>query len=85
MHNILCDEVYTGTMVWGESAKDKAEPVRVEKALPAIISKSQFRQVNKQMRSRAPRTAHPRNLVETTDLDIDDFKPRIREGATAAP
>ena len=53
--------------------------MRVEKALPAIISKSQFRQVNKQMRSRAPRTAHPRNLVETTDLDIDDFKPRIRD------
>ena len=53
--------------------------MRVEKALPAIISKSQFRQVNKQMRSRAPRTAHPSNLVETTDLDIDDFKPRIRD------
>ena len=47
-------------MTWGESAKEKAEPVRVEKAFPPIISKSQFRRVNKQMRSRAPKKAHPR-------------------------
>ena len=40
IRNILCNEVYTGTMTWGESARDKAEPVRVEKAFPPIISKS---------------------------------------------
>ena len=65
IHNILCNEVYTGTMTWGESAKEKAEPVRVEKAFPAIISKSQFRSVNKQMRSRAPKKAHPRRVGST--------------------
>ena len=65
IHNILCNEVYTGTMTWGESAKEKAEPVRVEKAFTAIISKSQFRRVNKQLRSRAPKKAHPRRVGST--------------------
>ena len=65
IHNILCNEVYTGTMTWGESAREKAEPVRVEKAFPPIISKTQFRSVNKQMRSRAPKKAHPRRVGST--------------------
>ena len=65
IHNILCNEVYTGTMTWGESTREKAEPVRVEKAFPAIISKNQFRRVNKQMRSRAPKKAHPRRVGST--------------------
>ena len=54
IHIILKNETYTGTLVWGANAKDKAEPVRVEKAFPAIVSKTQFRKVNRQMRSRAP-------------------------------
>ena len=36
--------------------------MRVEKAFPAIVSKTQFRKVNRQMRSRAPRKAHPRRV-----------------------
>ena len=36
--------------------------MRVEKAFPAIISKAQFRQVNKLMRSRAPKRSHPRRV-----------------------
>ena len=39
--------------------------MRVEKAFPPIISKSQFRRVNKQMRSRAPKKAHPRRVGST--------------------
>ena len=62
IHIILKNETYTGTLVWGANAKDKADPVRVEKAFPAIISKTQFRKVNRQMRSRAPRKAHPRRV-----------------------
>ena len=62
IHIILRNETYTGTLVWGANAKDKAEPVRVEKAFPAIVSKTQFRKVNRQMRSRAPRKAHPRRV-----------------------
>ena len=59
---ILINEAYTGTLVWGEGAKDKGEPVRVEKAFPAVVSKAQFRRVNQLMRSRAPKFSHPRRV-----------------------
>ena len=62
VHIILRNEVYTGALVWGAGAKDKGEPVRVEKAFPAIISRTQFRRVNRQMHSRAPRKTHPRRV-----------------------
>ena len=62
VHFILRNETYTGALVWGVHAKDKGEPVRVEKAFPGIISKVQFRRVNKLMRSRAPNVAHPRRV-----------------------
>ncbi len=65
VHIILKNEAYTGTLVWGVDAKDKAEPVRVEKAFPAIVTKSQFRRVNRKLRSRAPRRAHPRRVGST--------------------
>ena len=62
IHIILRNETYTGTLVWGANAKDKAEPVRVEKVFPPIVTKTQFRKVSRQMRSRAPRKAHPRRV-----------------------
>ena len=62
VHFILKNEVYTGTLVWGNNAKDNADPVRVEKAFPAIVTKAQFSRVNKIMRSRAPKITHPRRV-----------------------
>ncbi len=62
VHIILRNEAYTGTLVWGTDAKDKADPVRVEKAFPAIISKTRFRRVNRKLRSRAPKRSHPRRV-----------------------
>ena len=62
VHIILRNETYAGTLVWGTSAKHKGEPVRVEKAFPAIVTKTQFQKVNKQLRARAPRKAHPRRV-----------------------
>ncbi len=62
VHIILRNEVYTGTLLWGVGGKDKAEPVRVDKAFPGIISKAQFERVNKRLRSRAPRRTHPRRV-----------------------
>ena len=62
VHIILRNETYTGTLVWGTSAKQKAEPVRVEKAFPALVTRTQFRKVNRQLRSRAPKQAHPRRV-----------------------
>ena len=65
VHAILINESYTGTLVWGTNSKDKAEPVRVEKAFPAIVTKAQFSRVNKLMRSRAPKMSHPRRVGST--------------------
>ncbi len=60
IHTMLANEAYTGAVVWGIRAKDKAEPVRVEDALPAIVSKREFRQVKKLLGSRAPKKVNPR-------------------------
>ncbi len=65
VHFILRNEVYTGTLVWGTSARSKAEPVRVEKAFPAIVSRAKFNRVNALMRSRAPKRTHPRRVAST--------------------
>ena len=65
VHTILINESYTGTLVWGVKAKDNAEPVRVEKAFPAIVTKAQFSRVNKLMHSRAPKQSHPRRVGST--------------------
>ena len=62
IHFILRNEVYTGTLIWGANAKDKAEPVRIEAAFLAIISRAMFRRVNGLMRSRAPKVTHPRRV-----------------------
>ena len=60
VHNMLNNEAYTGTLVWGANAKDGAPPVRVEKAFSALVSKRKFRQVASLLRSRAPKSVHPR-------------------------
>ena len=65
IHFILRNEVYTGALVWGTKGKGKDEPVRVEKAFPSIVSKTRFRRVNRLMRSRAPKVAHPRRVGST--------------------
>jgi len=63
VHRVLTNEAYTGTLVWGMRAKDGAPPVRVEDAFPAIVSKTQFRQVGRLLRSRAPTRVHPRRAA----------------------
>ena len=62
IHFILRNEVYTGTLIWGANAKDKADPIRIEKAFPAIISKAKSQRVNRLMRSRAPKVINPRRV-----------------------
>ena len=65
VHLLLRNEAYTGALVWGTNAKDKADPVRVEKAFPSIVSKAQFGRVKRLMRSRAPKRTHPRRVGST--------------------
>ena len=62
VHAVLTNEAYTGTLLWGANAEGKGDPVRVEKAFPAIVSMAQFRRVRQRMSSRAPRFSHPRRF-----------------------
>ena len=59
------DEFYSENLIWGAKSKDKAEPVRVEKAFPAIVTKAKSQRVNSLMRSRAPKIAHPRRVASS--------------------
>ena len=60
IHTMLANEAYTGAVVWGIKAKDKAEPVRVENAFPAMVSKREFQRAKKLLGSRAPKKVNPR-------------------------
>ena len=60
IHAMLANEAYTGAVVWGIKAKDKAEPVRVEDAFPAIVSKRDFQKARRLLGSRAPKKMNPR-------------------------
>ncbi len=44
----------------GTGAKDGAPPVRVENAFPAIVSMQEFQRVKGLLKSRSPKTVHPR-------------------------
>ena len=62
---IFCLDWITDILIWGANAKDKADPIRIEKAFPAIISKAKSQRVNGLMRSRAPTIAPPRRVGST--------------------
>ena len=61
LHYLLTDEAYTGAAVWGRTSKvEKAqEPVRVEGAWPALVSRELFDAVQEAMRDRAPKVQRP--------------------------
>ena len=63
VHKILNNEAYTGTLIWGTNAKDKAPPVRVEDAFPAIVTRKEFEHAKRLMQSRAPKYVHPRRVA----------------------
>ena len=60
VHRILTNETYTGTLTWGVNSKDKAPPVHVEGAFPAIVSQEEFQSVGEILQARAPSKVHPR-------------------------
>ena len=60
VHGMLTNEAYTGTLVWGVRSKDKAPPMRVEDAFPAIVTRDEFERANRLLQSRAPKVVHPR-------------------------
>ena len=61
LHYLLTNEAYTGTAVWGRISKgEKAQdPVRVERAWPALVSRELFVAVQQAMRDRAPKVQRP--------------------------
>ncbi len=60
LHYVLRNEAYTGTAVGRTSNGEKAQdPVRVEGAWPALVSKELFDAVQEAMRERAPKVQRP--------------------------
>ncbi len=61
LHYLLTNEAYTGTAVWGRTSKGEKsqEPVRVEGAWPALVSREMFDAVQDAMRDRAPKVQRP--------------------------
>ena len=59
---MLRNEAYTGAAVWGKTSKgEKAQdPVRVEGAWPALVSRELFDDVQQAMSDRAPKVRRPR-------------------------
>ncbi|MCY4616971.1 MAG: recombinase family protein [Chloroflexi bacterium] len=64
LHYLLTNEAYTGTSVWGRTAKDgqAPDPVRVENAWPAIVSREQFEAVGRGLKARSPKARAPRGV-----------------------
>ena len=61
LHYLLTNEAYTGTAVWGRTSKGEKtqDPVRVEGAWPALVSKELFDDVQQAMRDRVPKAQRP--------------------------
>ena len=61
VHYLLTNEAYTGTAVWGVKSKDEkaGDPVRVENAWPALVSRETFEAVRRGMSERAPARQRP--------------------------
>ena len=58
LHCVLTNEAYTGTAIWGRTTKgsEEPDPVRVEGAWEAIVSRETFEKVQQGLRARAPKT-----------------------------
>ena len=63
VHKLLSNEVYMGTLVWGLKATDGSEPVRVENAVPAVVTMEEFEQVRSMLEARAPAKSNPRRAA----------------------
>ena len=61
LHYLLTNEAYTGTAVWGRTSKGEKtqDPVRVEGAWPALVSRELFDDVQQAMRDRVPKAQRP--------------------------
>ena len=81
---MLANETYTGTLLWGVTAKDGLPPVRVEDAFPAIVSRKEFQEVAGLLRAKAPAQVHPRRAGSPYLLSGLVKCQRCRRALTAA-
>ncbi|MFQ5875335.1 MAG: recombinase family protein, partial [Dehalococcoidia bacterium] len=69
VYEILTNEQYTGTLLWGRQGKYHKEmglePVRVQNAWPALVDEQAVRDVQAQLRSREPKAIHPRRTASS--------------------
>ena len=79
----MTNEAYTGTAVWGVKSKDekRAEPVRVENAWPALVSRETFDLVQQGLHERAPTVQQPRTVGSQYLLSGMCGKPYSAQGA----
>ncbi len=84
IHAMLANEAYTGTLVWGATAKDGLGAVRVENAFPAIVSREEFQQVGQMLQAKAPAQVHPRRASSPYLLSGLAKCQRCRRALTAA-
>ena len=61
LHHLLTNEAYTGTAVWGRTTTggQDPDPVRVEGAWPALVSRELFDSVQQALHQRAPAVQRP--------------------------
>jgi len=62
-HEILTNEIHTGTFVWGRNSKRELPPIRTENACPAIVDRDTFVRVQELMKERMPARIHPRRAA----------------------
>ena len=67
VYKILSNEAYCGTLVWGSwrghaAPHNPEEPIRVEKAWPAIVDRETFTLVQQKMAAKSPAVTHPRTV-----------------------
>ena len=84
IHGMLTNEAYTGTLVWGVRTKDKAPPVRVENAFPAIVTRDEYERANQLLQSRSPKVIHPRRATSPYLLSGLAVCERCGQALTAA-
>ena len=81
LHYLLTNEAYTGTAVWGRTSKgEKAQdPVRVEGAWPALVSRELFEDVQQAMRNRAPKVQRPARVGKQVPAERAAQVRRVRQ------
>ena len=63
IRKIVNNEVYTGTLLWGQHSTRDLPVVRVQNAWPAIIDKDTFDRVQDKIKDRASTSLHPKRVA----------------------